>query len=78
MDPAEAFRVCQGYKVDGFLALFSKGVIGMLSKDQIKECKVVVLENAVGQKVFHSWEEALKAQVVEDDHMLQTLAIRHC
>jgi len=78
INPAEAFRVCHGYKVDGFLALFSKGVIGMLNKEQIKECKTIIIENAVGEKVFHDWREALKAEVVEDRHMAQTLAIRHC
>ncbi len=78
IDPTKAFKVCHGYKIDGFLALFSKGVIGMLSKDQIEKCQTIIIENAVGQKVFHSVEEAMKAKVVEDKHMAQTLAIRHC
>ena len=79
INPAKAFRVCRGYKLDDHLFLWSPGVVGMLNKEQIKECKTIILKNAVGRKkVFHSIEEALRAPVFEDKRFGQVIAVKQC
>jgi len=81
IDENEAFKLCHGYKVDGDLRLWSKGVLGTLSKDQIFKCKAILIENAKGgPKIYTSVDEALKAEVtkIPDKHIGQTIAIRKC
>jgi len=58
------FIFCHGWKVDHKLLLFSKGHHGLLSQDEAKRCKLILIENAIGgPKLVHSYEEALKVPV---------------
>jgi len=73
------FRVCHGYKIDHELILWAKGKRGMLSDEEEKLCKVIILENAKGKKVFTSVEEALKAEIEEIPPKIgHIVAIRTC
>ena len=64
VNPSKAFKLCEGFKIgENELLLKSEGVKGWLSDEQEKKCKVIILHNAVGKKIFNSYEEALKAEV---------------
>lgn len=78
VNPFKAFRVCHGIKVDDELILWSPGVIGVLSDEQEKLCKKIIIENAEDRKVFSSVEEALKADVKPTKKLRQVVAIRTC
>ena len=80
VDPAKAFLVCHGYKIDDELILWSEGVIGTLSDEQEELCKKIVLENVRPPRVFSSKEEALKAEVEElpKGKVKQMAAVRVC
>jgi len=80
--PEKAYTVCHGYKVsDDELILWSPGVIGALSDDEERKCRVIIIENASGgPQEFSSVEEALKVDTVNlpGDRMKQIIAIRQC
>jgi len=81
VNPLKAFKFCHGYKFDHELILWSDGVIGTLSDEQEKECKIIAIENVPnGPKIYHSVEEALNddTPTIEDDKISQFVAIKEC
>jgi len=81
VDPSRAFKVCHGYKVDGELFLWSKGVRGLLNNNQEYLCQKIVIENAKGgPRVFLTVEEAKAAKVEEEvpKEVKHMVAMRTC
>ena len=63
VDPSKAFKTCYGYKLNGELILWSKGVIGALSDEQERLCRMIIIENAEGgPAVVFSYEDALRVK----------------
>ena len=63
IDPSKAFKTCYGYKLNGELILWSKGVVGALSDEQEKMCQMIIIENAEGgPAVVFSYEDALRVK----------------